>query len=240
MKRRIGGWILFGFGIFLAIGAMIMYIPGMLLYGVNLKIGLEFILLAVPAGFCIWGGWKLAHSVTGVAREELRSQYLAYHGELAKLMAFQSKEADIYNNALVVYRSSMITSDKAAQEMCRTARRLVESAKAIVNYISRMLTLPDVIATTHFFWQKTFLDYQAWAEAQAAAIEAIAAGMEPAGERVHELLLQAEKSEREAMKAEEKLVRRLGVKPSDIQQSLNNALVAVEKENWQPKDINTS
>jgi hypothetical protein len=239
MKARIGGWILFGFGIFLAIGAII-YIPGMILYGADVKIGLEFASFAVPAGFCIWGGWKLAHSVTGVAREELRSQYLAYYGELAKLMAFQTKEADIYNNALVVYRNSLLTSDKAAREMCRAARRLVESAKAIVIYINRMPTLPDVIAMTHFLWQKTFLDYQAWTEAQAAAFEAIAAGMEPAEERVRELFLQAEKSEREATKAEERLVRRLGVKPSDLKQSFNNALVAVEKENWQPKDIRTS
>ena len=49
MKRRIGGWILFGWGI----GAMVSTLMTAPLIGLPFELGLE--------GLVIWGGWKLAH-----------------------------------------------------------------------------------------------------------------------------------------------------------------------------------
>ena len=166
--------------------------------------------------------------------EELR-KCLAYLEEEFKHTAFQEKEADLYNNALIKYGKSISTDSRAAKEACQAANRLAQSAGEILRRREQIAPIPDAASATYFAWQLTYSDYSAWATAQAAAIEAAATGMEPYGERVRELLLQSEKSREKAMKEMEKLIKRLKLSGDRAQQLFNNALASVEAENWQPK-----
>lgn len=162
---------------------------------------------------------------------------LAYLEEEWKLKAFQEKEADLYNNALVKCGRSISADGHAAKEMCRAANRLAQSASEILRRRGKMASIPDAPSAMYFAWQLTYSDYAAWATAQCAAIEAVANGMEPHGERVRELLSQSEKSRHEAEKEEKKLLKRLKLSGNVVKGIFNNASAAVEAEKWQPEEV---
>ena len=166
--------------------------------------------------------------------EELH-KCLAYLEEEFKLTAFQEKEADLYNNALVKYGKSISTDSHAAKEACQAANRLVQSAGEILRRREQIAPIPDAASATYFAWQLTYSDYSSWATAQAAAIEAVANGIEPISERVRELLLQSEKSREKAMKEMKKLIRRLKLSGNEAQKLFNNAIIVTKAEDWQPK-----
>ena len=163
---------------------------------------------------------------------------LEYYEEETKLTVFQTKEADLYNNALVKYSRSISIGSNAAKEMCRAVNRLVQAANEILRRRAKMASIPSAASPMYFAWQIVFSDYQAWAEAQAAAVEAIASGMEPHGQRVRELLSQSEKSRNKAMNEEKKLLERLkhsGLTGDMVQKIFNDASAAIVAENWQPQ-----
>lgn len=171
--------------------------------------------------------------------DELR-KYLAYLEEEWKLTAFQEKEADLYNNAVVKYSSSVSTNTHAAKQMCRAANRLAQSASEILRRRGKMASVPDAASAMYFAWQLTYSDYSAWATAQSAAIEAVANGMEPRSERVRGLLAQSEKSRNKAMNEEKKLLKRLklsGLTGDMVQKIFNDASAAITAENWQPEEV---
>ena len=165
-----------------------------------------------------------------------RQECLAYLQEECKFRAFQEKEADLYNDAVVKYGNSMTTDSLASKEMCRAANRLSQSASAILKRRAGMASIPDVASTIYLAWQMTYSDYSAWASAQYATIQAVANGMQPNIARVRELLSQSEKSRHKAENEEKRLLKRLNLNINDISTMLSNASAAVAADNWQPKE----
>lgn len=58
MKRKVGGWVLFGFGIVLigtGISSCFDYEFG------DIRGIIESLICVIPGAFAIWGGWRLAH-----------------------------------------------------------------------------------------------------------------------------------------------------------------------------------
>ena len=146
---------------------------------------------------------------------DIRQQCLAYYQEELRFKAFQEKEADLYNEAVVKYGMSVGTDDRAAKEMLRATKRLVESANEILRRRSQMAGVPDMASATYFAWQTTYSDYLAWASAQAAAVSAVANGMVPHGKRVQELLEESEKSRRKAEGEEKRFLKRLKLRSNE-------------------------
>jgi len=161
---------------------------------------------------------------------------LNYLEEELKLKVLQEKWSDLYNNALVKYGKSISRDSRAAKEMCRAANRLAQSASEILRRRGEMASIPDAASAMYFAWQLTYSDYSAWATAQSAAIEAVANGMEPRGERVPELLLQSEKSRHKSEKEERKLLKRLKLSGDAAQKLFNKASAAIAAENWRPEE----
>lgn len=63
MKRKVGGWVLFGVGIFLVISSIYTGVAGTFEYGVgDIRILFEVATTAVPSAFCIWFGLRLVKS----------------------------------------------------------------------------------------------------------------------------------------------------------------------------------
>ena len=168
--------------------------------------------------------------------DELR-RCSAYLEEEWKFKAFQEKEADLYNNALVKYGKSISTDSRAAKEVCQAVNRLAQSASEILRRRGEMTSIPDVAPAMYFAWQLTYSDYSTWATAQAVAIEAAVNGMEPYGERVRDLLSQSEKSRHEAEKEEKKLLKRLRLNDAEARQLFGDASAAIADEDRQPEDI---
>lgn len=162
---------------------------------------------------------------------------LVYYEEELKLKVFQEKEADLYNNALVKYGRSISTDSCAAKEMCRAANRLVQAASEVLRRRSKMVSIPDAASAMYFTWQITYEDYSAWAESQAAAMEAVVNGMIPRSERVRGLLSQSEKSRHRAENEEKKFLKRLKLGGDEMRKLLFNASRAVTAQEWQPIEV---
>ena len=160
---------------------------------------------------------------------------LSYFQEELKLGAFQTKEADLYNNAVVEYGMSAATSDEAAQQMVRAAKRLAESLNEILRRRSQMVPVPDAASAVYLARQVNYDALSAWAGAQAAAVSAAVRGMLPHTERVRTLHKESEKWRRKAEKEEKKFVKQLKISGHDLQTMLAEASVAADNDDWQPE-----
>ena len=159
---------------------------------------------------------------------------LAYLEEEWKIRAFQEKEVDLYNKALVGCSKEISTDSTAAKEVYRAAKRLVQSTREILRRRGKLTSIPDTASAMYSAWQLTYSDYSAWTETQPDVVEAVANGLEPNREHVRKLLLQAEKSRREAEKEEEKLLKRLKLSGDEAKKLFRKALDTVVAEDWQP------
>ena len=168
---------------------------------------------------------------------DIRQQCLAYYQEELNFKAFQEKEADLYNEAVVKYGMSVGTDDRAAKEMLRATKRLVESANEILRRRSQMAGVPDMASATYFAWQTTYSDYLAWASAQAAAVSAVAKGMVPHGKRVQELLEESEKSRRRAEGKEKRFLKQLMITGDEVRRMLTEASTVVGSQNCQAEEV---
>ena len=172
-----------------------------------------------------------------VAEHDIRQQCSAYYQEELKLKAFQEKEADLYNEALVKYGMSVGTDDRAAKQMLRAANRLAEAANEILRRRSKMAAVPDMASAMYFAWQTTYSDYSAWTSAQAAAVSAVGDGLMPHSEQIKRLLSESEKSRRKAEGQEKKFLRQLKLSSNEGRNMLIEASMVVENENWQPPQV---
>ena len=159
---------------------------------------------------------------------------LAYLEKEWEIRAFQGKEVDLYNKALVEYSKEISTDSTAAKEVYRAAKRLVQSAREILKRRGKVTSIPDTASAMYSAWQLAYSDYSAWTETQPGVVEAVANGLEPNSEHVQKLLLQTEKSRREAEKEEEKLLKRLKLSGDEAKKLFRKALDIVVAEDWQP------
>jgi len=84
---------------------------------------------------------------------------LEYYSEETKIVVFQTREADLYNNALVKYGNSIPTDRRATKEMCQAANRLVQAANDILQCRAKMASIPNAASAMYFAWQTVFSDY---------------------------------------------------------------------------------
>jgi len=166
------------------------------------------------------------------------NQCLKYLEEHYKLTTFQEKEADIYNESLTQYMTSLTTDSRSAEEMLKVAERFKKASHELFARSKQLVSVPEPAGALHFAWQIVFSDYTAWVDAQYAAYAAIAKGNPPFAEHVQSLFHKQEESHQKALKEEKKLLELLvasGLTPSDIQRITDKAFAAIEAENWQPK-----
>ena len=156
---------------------------------------------------------------------------LAYFEEECKLSAFQEKEADSYNKALVKYGS---LDNNTAVAMCQASNRLVQAASEILRRRSGISSVPDAASAMYSAWQSTYTNYLAWTKAQAAVMQALANGTEPDVRHSVELLSKSENCRKTAMDEERKLLKRLDISGEELQELFNRATNTIAEENWQP------
>jgi hypothetical protein len=163
---------------------------------------------------------------------ELR-ECLGYYEAECKLTAFQTKEADLYNNAMVKYGNSIIENPLAASEACKAAKRLSQAASEILRRHEAIEHIPVSASAMHFAWYATFYANAAWASATAAAIEAMANGMTPHTMHVQQLVEEFQKAWHKAQDEEKKFLKRLKVSAVDIAKIINSTAAAAA-DNWEP------
>jgi hypothetical protein len=143
-------------------------------------------------------------------------QCLACFEAETKVIAFQTREADLYNNTMVKYGNSIMENPSAAIEACKAAKRLSQAAAEVCRRHGEIKDVPTAASIMHFAWHVTFLANAAWASATAAAIEAMAKGMNPNTMYVQQLVEEYQRAWRRADDEDKKFLKRLKVNAEDI------------------------
>jgi hypothetical protein len=167
---------------------------------------------------------------------ELQECLACFEAE-TRVIAFQTKEADLYNNAMVKYGNSIMENPLAAKEACNAAKRLSQAATEILRRHENIRNVPVAASAMHFAWHATFLANAAWASATAAAVEAMAKGMNPHTIYVQQLVEEYQKAWRRAEDEDRKFLKRLKVSPENIAKIVARATKVDAAEcDWEPKE----
>ena len=163
-------------------------------------------------------------------------QCLAYFEDETKVITFQTKEADLYNNAMVKYGNSITENASAATEACKAVKRLTQAAAEICRRHEEIKNIPTAAQGMRYAWHITFLANVTWASGTAAAIEAMANGMNPNTQYVQQLVVEYQQAWREADDEDKKFISRLKVSGEDIAKIMYRSTKAAAVDDWKPKD----
>ena len=141
---------------------------------------------------------------------------LAYFEAQTRVVTFQTKEADLYNNAMVKYGNSITENPLAAREACKAANRLAQSATEVLRRHQEIKNVPAAASAMHYAWYVAFDANRTWALATSKAIEAMAEGMDPHTMYVQQLVGQYQKAWRKADDEDKKFLKRLKVSGEEI------------------------
>jgi hypothetical protein len=148
---------------------------------------------------------------------------LAYFEAQTRVITFQTKEADLYNNAMVKYGNSITENPSAAREACKAANRLAQSATEVLRRHQEIKNVPTAASAMHYAWYVALDANRTWASATSKAIEAMAEGMDPHTMYVQQLVGQYQKAWRRADDEDKKFLKRLKVSAEEIAQIVARA-----------------
>lgn len=167
---------------------------------------------------------------------------LAYFEAENQVLAFQVKEADLFNNAMVEYGNSIMETPAAAWYMKKATKRLSQAATEILKRHEKIKNVPVEASSMHSAWHKAFLANAAWASAMVKAIEsnifallAMAEGMNPQIEYAQQLAEEYHKAYRNAEAEYEKLLKRLKIGEEDKAKIATRATTIDATDDWKPK-----
>jgi hypothetical protein len=165
---------------------------------------------------------------------DMLQQCLVYFEESSKVVSFQTKEADIYNNALEKYGNSITENPFAAGEMNKAAKRLLQSVNEVVRRYENINTVPNPALFAHSAWQHTLSSCMRWATETESAIDSVSRGMEPNFFDVQKFVNEYQKSWKKAKDEDVKFLKRLNVSPEEIANIVARALSFASEDNWKP------
>jgi hypothetical protein len=161
---------------------------------------------------------------------------LAYFEAQTRVVTFQTKEADLYNNAMVKYGNSIRENPSAAREACKAANRLAQAATEVLRRHQEIKSVPAAASAMHHAWYVAFDANRTWAFATSKAIEAMAEGMDAHTMYVQQLVGQYQKAWREADDEDRKFLKRLRVSGEEIAKIVARATsVNATDDDWEPQ-----
>jgi len=154
---------------------------------------------------------------------------LTYFEAQTKVIAFQVKEADLYNNAIVKDSNSISDERKAAKRLSQAATEVIRRYEDIEN-------IPSVASQMHYAWHATFLSNEAWASAWAEALEAMAKGMDADMVHVQQLEEEYQRAWKWADEEDKKFLNQLDMSAEDIAEIAARATTQMtENDSWEPE-----
>jgi hypothetical protein len=159
---------------------------------------------------------------------------LSYYNTQLRIGAFQTKEADLYNETMVKYVESAETSRVAAREVSKAANRLSQAAIEILRRHEKMGCPPNSAQAVHFAFYAAYSAYASWASATSAAMEAIVNGMTPNRMYIQQLLEEFNRLWRRANDAEKKFLKRLKLDAYELQRMISKASAEALDDSWRP------
>lgn len=161
---------------------------------------------------------------------------LAFFEAETKVIAFQTKEADLYNNAMVKYGNSITENPMAASEARKASYRLSLAATEILRLHEEIKNVPVAASAMHYAWYLTFYANAAWASAAAKAIEAMAEGMNPNTMYVKQLYEESQKAWSRADNEDQIFLKQLKVSAEELAKIVARATtIHAADDDWEPK-----
>jgi phosphohistidine swiveling domain-containing protein len=167
---------------------------------------------------------------------------LAYFEAETRVIAFQTKEADLFNNAMVKYGNSVMQNPLAAEDMKKAANRLSQAAAEILKRHEKIKNVPIAASAMRSAWHETFLANATWASAMVTAIESnifaflsAAQGMNPQIKRAQQCAEELQKAWQRADTEDRKFLKRLKVSSEDTAEILSRATTSLIHEDWEPR-----
>ncbi len=153
---------------------------------------------------------------------------LAYFEAQTKVIAFQAKEADLHNNAMVKDSTDISEERKAA-------KRLSQAATEVIRRYEDMENIPPAASQVHYAWHATFLANEDWAYAWVEALEPTTNSMSYDMEHVQKLEEEYQRAWKWADEEDKKFLRRLNMDAEDIADIAARATTQMtENDSWEP------
>ena len=162
---------------------------------------------------------------------------MAYWEAQNKVTAFQTREADLYNNDMVKYGNSISENPLAASEACKAAKRLSQAATEVLRRHNEIQNVSVAALAMHSAWKATFFANAAWASATAAAIEAMSKGMKPNMMYVQQLVKEYQKAWHRAQDEDKKFLKQLKLRAEDIARITRATTPDAADDNWEPQAL---
>jgi len=151
-----------------------------------------------------------------------------------RIIAFQSKEAELYNNVLTKCLDSVGIDSKATREATRASERLLAAAEEVLRRHDELEDIPDDAVAVRHAWHVVFTTYLSWAKASKAGIEAKAEGLTPNVYYIQQLVQEREQAQRIAEEEDKKFVKQLDIGQEDFTNMVNRSIEAGSKDDWEP------
>lgn len=167
--------------------------------------------------------------------KELQECLACFEAE-TRVIAFQTKEADLYNNLMVQYGNSITVNVSAANEARKAAKRLSQSATEVLQRHEKIKNVPHAASAMHYAWYLNILAYKAWAFATASAIESMANGMNPNMGYVQQMVNEYQKAWKAAKTEDSKFLKliRASLNPDEIANIIARATSPNSIDSWEP------
>jgi len=162
---------------------------------------------------------------------------LHYLEESCQIAAFQAKEADLYNEALVKYDNSVTDDSNATAETRRATDRLAQAARKTLERHESIDHVPTPASSMHYAWWATLRSYSAWASAKNKAITADKHGIVIETASIEKLMKEYQKAWIKAEKEENRFCKHLKINTDDVSRIVTRAKNAVSTEKWEPASI---
>jgi len=153
---------------------------------------------------------------------------LAYFEAQSKVIAFQVKEAELFDN-------TEITSDSYLSEMHKAAKRRSQAATEVLRRYKVIANVPSAASQVHRVWHATIIANEAWAAAYTAAFEAMANGKKADLISIQKLEEECQRMMKIADEEERIFVNQLGISDSRIDEMATFITTEIHtNDTWKP------
>lgn len=167
-----------------------------------------------------------------------REQVLAYYRRSLSITALQTREADLYNSALVIHLNNLDEAE-SVQTLVEASRRLALCAKECIRRHSQMASVPELAGADYATWGMVYQDYSNWAQASHDTFVALSQSLRPAFSRVQDLMDISEKRRKAGEESGKKLLRAIGFRAEDLPGLMAASQQAMDTAGWDPPSVTT-
>ncbi len=160
---------------------------------------------------------------------------LDYLESEVKVIAFQTRETDLFNSTMTQYVSSIRQNPTAAEEVYKAANRFVQASREVLRRHHEIKDIPEAATKARSVWRAALNATAMWAITSAEEIAGTITGMPPDWGYVQRLIDDYKRARRRAQAEDKSFIKRLELSAEDIAAIIARAAKDDSVYgNWQP------